>query len=174
MPGRMTQPPKPALPLPLSPLAAVLSMLMRSTLRRHPAILGRMGAAAGARFLIDVTDVPVQLLIEPALRRARVLPRSACPAHDAAIRGRLSAFLSMLHGAEDGDALFFSGELTIGGDTAAVLALRNALDDAEIDLTEEIAGLAPAAGPLARHLSGLLERRTGLSLHRVTETEIRQ
>lgn len=169
----MSKPAPTFLSLPLAPLSAVLSALARSTLRRHPAILARMGAAAGARFLIDVTDAPVLLLIEPALRRVRAFPRFSAPAYDAAIRGRLSAFLSMLHGAEDGDALFFSGELTIGGDTAAVLSLRNAIDDAEIDLTDELAHLAPGAGPMARRLAGLLERRTGLSLHRITETEAR-
>lgn len=49
----------------------------------------------------------------------------------------------MLHGREDGDALFFSGALEISGDTSAVLALRNALDDAELDLTEELASWSP-------------------------------
>jgi predicted lipid carrier protein YhbT len=72
----------------------------------------------------------------------------------------------MMHGAEDGDALFFSRDLTVEGDTAAVLALRNAMDDAELDLTEELAALAgPLASPLRRMLAGA-ERATGLHLHR--------
>jgi predicted lipid carrier protein YhbT len=41
--------------------------------------------------------------------------------------------VGMLDGSYDGDALFFSRDLVIEGDTSAVLALRNALDDAEID-----------------------------------------
>jgi predicted lipid carrier protein YhbT len=77
----------------------------------------------------------------PAAQRIRVSRRRAAPAHDAAIRGDLAAFLAMLHGAEDGDALFFSGALEVSGDTSAVLALRNALDDAELDLTEELAAI---------------------------------
>lgn len=156
----------PGPPLPLAPLSVLLSALMRSSIRRHPAILRRMGAAAGARFLIDVTDAPVLLLMEPSLRRLAAFPRRAVPGHDAAIHGKLAAFLAMLHGAEDGDALFFSGDLTIAGDTAAVLSLRNALDDAEIDLTEELASLAPAAAPLTRRFTDLVARRTGLALSR--------
>ena len=87
----------------------------------------------------------------------------------ARIAGPLSAFLAMIHGAEDGDALFFSRDLTVEGDTAAVLALRNAMDDAELDLTEELAGLSgPLAHPLRRVLAGA-ERATGLHLHRIRD-----
>lgn len=83
------------------------------------------------------------------------------------IRGRLAAFLAMLHGADDGDALFFSGDLAIAGDTSAVLALRNALDDAELDLTGELAALfsPPLDGWLRRALA-LAARRSGYVLSR--------
>jgi predicted lipid carrier protein YhbT len=77
----------------------------------------------------------------------------------------------MMHGAEDGDALFFSRDLAVEGDTAAVLALRNAMDDAELDLTEELAALSgPLAAPLRRALARA-ERSTGLALHRVDMAE---
>ncbi|MCB6176709.1 SCP2 sterol-binding domain-containing protein [Rhodobacter sp. Har01] len=151
---------------PLTPLSMLFSRLMRHVLSRHPSILRRMGATAGSRFLIQVTDMPFPILLEPSLRRLTVVPRRAKPAHDTEIRGSLKAFLAMLHAEEDGDALFFSGQLEISGDTSSVVALRNALDDAEIDLTEEIASLAGPAGPALRRMSALLERRTGLSLSR--------
>ena len=154
------------LPLPLAPASLLLSRLMRGMAARHPAILRRLGPHADARILIDVTDAPALLLMEPGARRITLHRRARPPAAEAAIRGRLSAFLSMLHGAEDGDALFFSRDLTVEGDTAAVLALRNAMDDAELDLTEELAALAgPLANPLRRVLAGA-ERATGLKLHR--------
>lgn len=172
IPGPFTLPPLP-LPVPaigrnaaLAALAAILSRLLRSTAMRHPSVLRRMGGAAGARFCLDLTDMPVLLVMEPALGRIRAFPRNEAPGHDAIIRGKITAFLSMLHGAEDGDALFFSGELAIEGDTGAVLALRNALDDAELDLTEEIASLVPRLAPLVRRLSALAERRTGWALSR--------
>jgi predicted lipid carrier protein YhbT len=158
-----------SLPLPtppLAPLSILFSRLMRQVLTRHPSILRRMGATAGSRFLIDVTDMPFPILLEPSLRRLTVVNRRRLPPHDTEIRGKLRAFLAMLHAEEDGDALFFSGELEISGDTSSVVALRNALDDAEIDLTEEIAAMAGPAGPTLRRMSALLERRTGLSLSR--------
>jgi len=75
-----------------------------------------------------------------------------------------------VHGTWDGDALFFSRDLMIEGDTSAALALRNAIDDAELDLSVEIAGLG---GPFARFLTpliGLAERRTGMPLSRAETT----
>lgn len=154
------------LPLPLAPLNRVLSRLMRRVAARHPAILRRLGPQAGVAVLIDVTDAPVLLLMEPALRRLTTHRRSRPPEAGAAIRGRLAAFLSMIHGTEDGDALFFSGELEISGDTAAVLALRNALDDAELDLTEELAGMGGPGAGLVRGALALVARQSGLVLAR--------
>lgn len=164
----------PAPPLPLPPLSAGFSWLLRSALARHPGILLRMGEAANARFLLDATDAPTLLLLEPAKRRLVAVSRRRPPPHDAAIRGSLSGFLAMLHGAVDGDALFFSGALSISGNTGAVLALRNALDDAEIDLAGEVAGLSRRLAPVARPLLRRLQRRTGLLLSRPAASGGRQ
>lgn len=158
--------------LPLPPLAApalgvMLTRLLRRIAARQPGILSRLGPYQSARFLIDVQDGPVLLLMEPGARRIAALPRRSPPAHDAAIRGRMAAFLAMLHGTEDGDALFFSGELEISGDTSAVLALRNALDDAELDLTAELAALArPPFDRWLRRASYLAAQRSGYALSR--------
>jgi predicted lipid carrier protein YhbT len=92
--------------------------------------------------------------------------RARPPAHDARIAGPLSAFLAMMHGAEDGDALFFSRDLTVEGDTAAVLALRNAMDDAELDLTEELAALAGPLGGAAAPDAGAGRNGDRAGLHR--------
>jgi predicted lipid carrier protein YhbT len=157
--------PFPAFVLP-GPLNLILTRLMRGMARRHPAILRRLGDKAGARILIDVTDAPFPLLMEPAALRLTAVRRDvAC---DAVIRGRLAAFLDMLHGGADGDALFFSGALEISGDTAAVLALRNALDDAELDLTDELAAEGGPLAPILRRGAALLARRSGLMLTRHT------
>lgn len=155
--------------LPLAPVGLALSHLMRRVAQRHPAILRRLGPHGGVPVLIDVTDAPVLLLMEPNLRRVTAHRRGNPPQAGAAIRGRLSAFLAMLHGAEDGDALFFSGELEISGDTAAVLALRNALDDAELDLTEELAEMGGPAAPALRRLSAAIARQSGLVLTRAED-----
>jgi len=57
--------------------------------------------------------------------------------------------IDLLEGRLDGDALFFSRELTVEGDTEAVLLLRNAVDSDEVDLFEDLLSvLGPLAGPL--------------------------
>lgn len=134
----------------------------------HPAIFTRLGPYQSSRFLIDLTDMPVRLLMAPQDRRitAHRHGRTA-PAHDAQIRGPIRAFLAMLHGREDGDALFFSGMLEIAGDTSAVLALRNALDDAELDLTQELSTWTKAPfDRWARALSARIETASGYPLSR--------
>ncbi len=71
----------------------------------------------------------------------------------------------MMHGTLDGDALFFSRDLAVEGDTSSVLALRNAIDDAELDLAEEI-GIGSTSVKLLRQAFGVVERATGLPLNR--------
>ncbi len=46
----------------------------------------------------------------------------------------------MIDGSLDGDALFFSRALRVTGDTEAVVALRNALDDFEGSALESVVG----------------------------------
>lgn len=157
------------LPLPVPVLAAgsqVLTRLGRVMARRHPGLITRLGDEAGKRLLLDAEGLPVLILLQAEPLSLWLFPRDNAPASDAQIRGALSAFLAMLHGESDGDALFFSGELAISGDTSAVLALRNALDDAEIDLAAEFAALARAPEAVVRRLARAVGARTGLSLTR--------
>jgi predicted lipid carrier protein YhbT len=154
-------------PLPLWPLSLMLGALVRRLDGAHPEIRRRLGSYEDRRFLVDPSDLPFVMLLDLSIPRIDVYRRAVdAPRAQARIAGRLSAFLAMLHGAEDGDALFFSRDLEISGETAAVLALRNALDDAELDLAEEIAAMSGALGPLTRHLCLNMERLTGLALHR--------
>lgn len=160
-----------AAPLPLPPLNLMLGAVTRRMAQAHPVMLRRLGRYAACRFLIDPLDLPWVLLLHPETAGMTAHRRSRPPAYDARISGALSAFLAMMHAAEDGDALFFSRDLTVEGDTSAVLALRNAMDDAELDLTEVLASLAgPLALPLRRVLVGA-ERATGLALHRADGAE---
>lgn len=135
-------------PLPLAPASLALGAVVRRVAAQNPRLFGRLGAHAGKRFLIEPTDLPVAFLLCPvpgqpmirAVRRNRPIDR------DCRIAGPLSALLALVHGAEDGDALFFSRDIIMEGDTEAALALRNALDDAEIDLFAEAAALFGGGG----------------------------
>jgi predicted lipid carrier protein YhbT len=78
------------------------------------------------------------------------------PGHEAAIAGTFFNLLDMIDGKLDGDALFFSRDLRISGDTEAVVALRNALDDFDGSaLDSVIAAFGPLSKPAASALRAL-------------------
>lgn len=158
--------------LPLSPLGFLLQRLAENIGRRHPGLFSRLGEHAGKTFLVDPTDLPFVFRIAPRPDRPHAEPRRRQDTGpwDARIAGSLAALLGLVHGTADGDALFFSRDLTIEGDTEAVLALRNALDDAELDLLAEAATAFGSAGNglghAARHLAPMASRLSGLALTR--------
>ncbi|MDO5631361.1 MAG: SCP2 sterol-binding domain-containing protein [Paracoccus sp. (in: a-proteobacteria)] len=156
-----------SVPLPL--LGMTLGRFAARISAQCPGLLRRLGNYANCKVLIDPTDLPFTLLMEPSNWPRITAHRCHAPQADARIAGPMVALIGMLHGQFDGDALFFSRDLTIEGDTEAVLALRNALDDAELDLTEELAQLSgPFAQPL-RRLVGVVEKISGLPLHRAEQ-----
>lgn len=158
-----------ARPLPLAPLTLMLTALARQLMRRHPGLQRRLGEHAHRRFLLDLTDLPFLLLLEPgsATPRVTAFSRRRAPAHETRIAGLTAVFLGMMHGSLDGDALFFSRDLVIEGDTAAGLALRNAIDDAELDLTAELSVMVKPLAPLLKQMMPPFERLSGLALHRM-------
>ena len=160
-----------ARPLPLAPITLVLTSLARQLMRRHPGLQKRLGGHAQRHFLLDLTDLPFLLLLQPASSAPQV---TACsrrhpPPYDTRIVGVTAAFLGMMHGSLDGEALFFSRDLVIEGDTAAGLALRNAIDDDELDLMVELGVLVKPLAPLLARLRPSAERLSGLALHRMDQ-----
>ncbi len=156
--------------MPLGPLSLSLNALTKLIAGNHPGLFRRLGPHASARYILDPTDLPFAICLEPngGSPRVRALRRKI--SGDVLIAGPFAALLGLVHGAYDGDALFFSRDLVIEGDTSAALALRNAIDDAELDLFREVEQLSgPFARPL-RLMIGLAERNTGLFLSRVGET----
>jgi predicted lipid carrier protein YhbT len=156
--------------LPLAPLALALDAVARSVAHRHGSILTRLGIHAGKRFLLEPIDLPFVLALTPAPPTVAVEHSREAITADARIAGPLAALLGLLHGAYDGDALFFSRDLVIEGDIEAVLALRNALDDAELDLVAEAAAVfGPLASPaerIGRLIAAGAEQITGVALSR--------
>jgi predicted lipid carrier protein YhbT len=156
----------------LTPLSLAGGRLVRSLCQRHPSLFARLGEQADKVFLIDPIDLPFVFRLEPRADgpRLEALRRSACGRWDARIGGTLAALLGMIHGVYDGDALFFSRDLVIEGDTEAVLALRNAIDNEEIDLANEAAALfgplAFLASAPARRIASLLGNLSGVALTR--------
>ena len=158
--------------LPLGPLAIMVGQLVRVAGQRHPEVSARMAEHAGKSFAIEPTDLPFKFLLRPQSDRPTMMVKRSCEAMDADARiaGPVAALLGLMHGAYDGDALFFSRDLLVEGDIEAVVALRNAIDNAEIDLLAEAAAalgpLATAAEQLGRLAAPIIGRITGLPLTR--------
>lgn len=148
-----------ARPLPPLLLQPALNATFAVLKRRHPGLFERLSCLTKPVFLIDPTDLPLVFLLDadpdhPRLTAARHSDGQAV----ATIRGPLLTLIDLLEGRMDGDALFFSRGLSIEGDTEAVVALRNAVDDADIDLRGDLlASIGPLALPV-RHALNLGER----------------
>ncbi len=145
-------------PPPLLPLQPPLHRIVTDIARKHPRLFARLGDNAGRRFLVDVEELPFVLLLQPrpAAPTFRAYHRHRVPAHDVRIAGTFEALFRLLDSEADSDALFFSRDIVVEGDTEAIVALRNAIDDLEGPLTEDVAAaFGPLAGILRRLLAAL-------------------
>ncbi|MBN2753082.1 MAG: SCP2 sterol-binding domain-containing protein [Rhodospirillaceae bacterium] len=127
-------------------LQPIADRLARRLQDRHPDLFERMSSLGARTFLIDVTDLPWLFLlsIDANDSTVTVLRKSDPAPADATIHAPLKVLFGLLDGSIDGDAMFFTRDLSYEGDTEAVVALRNALDGTDIDFLEDIAS---AFGP---------------------------
>ncbi|MBD8890953.1 SCP2 sterol-binding domain-containing protein [Labrenzia suaedae] len=151
---------------PAAPAEHLLTHMARSILAKHSGLLARLGPYRHCRFALSASDVPMSFCLDLGKDPLVITVHTNPPEADARITGKLAALIGLVHGVWDGDALFFSRDLTVEGDTSAALALRNAIDDAELDLGAEIAALTgPFSNPAARIIS-LAESLTGVPFTR--------
>jgi len=145
-------------PVPLALLQPVFNRIATYVAASRPELFNRLGPHAGKRFLIDPTDLPFVLVLTPLPDKPLLTAhrRSERIAHDAAIAGKFFNLLDMIDGSLDGDALFFSRDLSVSGDTEAVVALRNALDDFEGSALDSVVkSFGPLSGPAGVALSAV-------------------
>lgn len=135
-------------PIPLGLLRPLLKNVADHVASGHPELFARLGPHAGKRFLIDPENLPFVLLLrpEPENPGATLHRRDENPDHDARISGTFFGLFDMIDGRLDGDAMFFSRDLSVGGDIEAVVAFRNALDDLDGGAVDSIAA---AFGPFS-------------------------
>jgi len=144
-------------PLPPGLLQPILNAVMSVFARRHPGLFDRLAGLEGSAFLIDPIDLSFGFLLRPSPPPSLVAIDKDCLTETptATIRGPLLALIQLLEGKLDGDALFFSRDLVVEGDTEAVVTLRNAIDGAGIDVMDEfLSGLGPLARPAERMADG--------------------
>lgn len=152
-----------AIPLTYMPLAAIergAGMLFRRVLKEHPGLFERLGEHREKRFAFLPTDLPLAFVVEPARPAISVARKPSIQRPvDASVEGPLFMLLALLEGRCDADALFFSRDLSVTGDMEAMLAMRNTLDDANIDLPRDLSGLAGPFAPLFGRMAEDVRRR---------------
>ena len=128
--------------------------LVRRIAATHPSLFARLGQHQKTDFVIDAVELPFVLHLKPDPQALvfRAVPRHAAGQAGATIRGKFMLLLELIDSEEDGDAAFFSRDLEVTGDTEAVVRLRNALDDVDGSIAEEVADLfgPPGRAVLAR------------------------
>lgn len=138
-------------PVPLPLLQIILGRLVMRIARDRPGLFDRIGPHKTKRFLIDPLNMPFVMMLrpDPACPHLMAARRRKLPVHDARIAGSFLTLLDMIDGRLDGDALFFTRDLIVEGDTEAVVCLRNALDDLEGSIADDIAAFFGPPGKLA-------------------------
>ena len=144
-------------PLPL--VRAATRLVFSKVLQRHPGLFDRLGAEASKRFAFVPTDLPFSFLIQPDRRTISVSRKTAFLRADATAKGPILLLLALLEGRIDGDAVFFSRDLTVSGDMEAILALRNALDDCSFDLPRDLGASAGPFCPLVMRAATRIRER---------------
>ena len=138
-------------PPPLFAIQPVLRRIVNRIAKGNPNMFGRLGPHYNALFVIDPENLPFVLVLRPdpddLLLVAR--QRNKIPPHDAKISGSFLDLLMLVDGDLDGDALFFARDLTITGNTEAVVCLRNALDDIDDSIAQNVADMFGALGRVA-------------------------
>ncbi len=132
------------------PLGPLLTLALRSLARRRPQIFERLGDHRTALYLIDPVDLPFMFSVIPDGGSAvvRAVGRNGMLRPDVVVRGPILMLLGLLDGTFDGDALFFDRTISVSGRTEAIVALRNAIEDAELR-PSDLLGLAGTVGRLA-------------------------
>jgi len=162
-PDNMEFPKTLATPLNYVPIAVIeraTGLLFARMMKEHPGLFERLGEHKAKRFAFLPSDLPLAFLVEPNRPSIRVLRRSASAlTADATVEGPLFMLLALLEGRCDADALFFSRDLNVTGDMEAMLAMRNALDDCDIDLPRDLSTLAGPFAPVFGRMAESVRRR---------------
>ena len=120
-------------PLPRKAACHLLNLALFRLHRNYPGVASRLQSIDGKTFLIAPAEFPFAIMAQVSktgMMKASLAehPMSA----DVYVKGTLAGLIEMLEGESDGDALFFSRQLQVEGDTEALLTLRNALDSENV------------------------------------------
>jgi len=137
----------------------VADHMAKRLMDQHPDIFERLSPLGPRTFLIDVIDLPWKFHLTVAYGNGEVivLKKDDPTPTDAIIRAPLKILFGLLDGSIDGDAMFFTRDMTFEGDTEAVVALRNALDGADINFVTDVSStFGPLSGSAEQFIQYLL------------------
>lgn len=128
-------------PIPLPLINYVLNRTIVKIIRNYPSLFNRLSGHHHKTFLIEITNLSFDLILRPnpASPHLNAIRKKAGFYADATISGSFLTLIGMIDGRFDGDALFFTRDLQISGDTEAIVCLRNALDDIDGSVASEAA-----------------------------------
>lgn len=144
--------------MPLVSIELVARHLFKHLLLAHGNMFERLGPYKSSRFCFAPTDLPLVFLIEPVIPHLTVLRKGEAFTADAGVEAPLVMLLALLEGRCDADALFFSRDLRVIGDMEAMLAMRNTLDDCDIDLPRDLARIGGPISPLFHRMAHEIRR----------------
>ena len=152
-----------AFPAGVLPFGPALTRAVRRLARRRPEVFERLGPFGRSSFLIEPTDLDISFLMIPAGREAQIrcVRRGADLPSDVQIRAPLLVLLGLLDGTFDGDALFFNRVISVSGRTDALVALRNAIEEAELSPSNFLG----IGGMAAKVLDGSVSRGLDIIRH---------
>ncbi len=145
-------------PVPLIVIQPVLKRLVRDIAKRRPELFERLGPHTETFFMIEVDEFPfvLRLLPNPEAPQLTAHRRHENIEHGASIGGPFMTLFTIIDGNSDSDAMFFSRDVRVGGNTEAAVCLRNAMDDLEGSIIDDILDIGgPAFAPLRLVMSHL-------------------
>lgn len=115
---------------------------------KRPEIFDRLDGHHHKLFSLNPVNLPLVFCLypDPQNVRLKAYRRHRAPAADSTISGSFLTLLGMIDGKLDGDALFFTRDLHVEGDTEAIVCLRNALDDVDGSIADDVAAYFGLAG----------------------------
>jgi len=143
--------------MPRRALAGALSVLVRRMERLHPQLFDNLAKMPSATLRVAPEDLPYMfdLSLGPPGADLTLADEGAVP--DATVAARLEILLEMVEGRLDGDMLFFSREISVTGDTAVFVELRNVLEREEIRLLDDMMSFAGPLQAPAKKATEILE-----------------
>ncbi|CAK7192513.1 Ubiquinone biosynthesis accessory factor UbiJ [Commensalibacter sp. Nvir] len=145
------------LPLPLFSIPAQLAF--SHVLLRHPKLFDRLGEHLKKTYAFILSDLPLCFVIKPEQKTINVCRKGVPIIADCEIEGPFSLLLSLAEGRLDADALFFSRDILVTGDMEAMVALRNTLDDNDIDLLHDFTDICGPFAPLMEKIALFLRNQ---------------